>query len=343
MNRKSISAFVVAAIILLPIVFLPFSGDQSIFALGGKMLFEGKLLYHDYVDLKPPMVFIFYGFISLFAGTSEIGFRIFEFIWQLSTIFILFKVVENYFSLNAAQAAVIIFSAVYTSMNFSQTLQPESFMNMIAILLIWLQLRGKNNIFSALAKGALIGFATSFKFTFGIFLIIILIDDLFNSDSKLQFIKNSIVTILAMALTFALSFIPLMSSHSYEGFKNVIQYLNFYSAYPPVNLALFKEPSSEITSEPNSSSIELKAGFPISTTTLEAISASTTFTPSSSNLSDATVLPLPIPPVNPTTNIDIILTKSYFPNCSLLKKKLLILQKYHFYRQQPYELLLLFL
>ena len=87
----------------------------------------------------------------------------------------------------------------------------------------------------------------------------------------------------------------------------------------------------------------IEAGFPISTTTLEAISASTTFTPSSSNLSDAIVLPLPIPPVNPTTNIDIILTKSYFLNCSLLKKKLLILQKYHFYRQQPYEPLLLFL
>lgn len=241
MNRKSISAFVVAAIILLPIIFLPFSGDQSIFALGGKMLFEGKSLYHDYVDLKPPMVFIFYGFISLFAGTNEVGFRIFEFIWQLATIFILFKVVKRYFSLNAALAAIIIFSAVYTSMNFSQTLQPESFMNMIAVLLIWLQLRGKNNIISAVVKGVLIGFATSFKFTFGMFLIIILIDDLFNSDSKLLFIRNSVITILAMAIAFILSFIPLLSSHSYEGFKNVVQYLNFYSAYPPVNLALFKE------------------------------------------------------------------------------------------------------
>ena len=72
-----------------------------------------------------------------------------------------------------------------------------------------------------------------------------------------------------------------------------------------ISLRLFRSnfPSAVIIPEPKWSSISLSAGLPGSTTVLEATSASTIVIPRDLNLSEATDLPLPIPPVSPIINI----------------------------------------
>lgn len=241
MKNKQIISILISGIILIPIIFFPFSGDQSIFALGGKMLFQGKALYSDYIDLKPPMVFIFYGFITLFADLNEFGFRLFEYVWQIFTLLLLFNISKKLFNQNVAQFAVLIYSSLYTSMNFSQTLQPEGFMNLIVLLILHFHLKIKKNSFHLIYIGLLIGFATSFKFTFGILLIIILIDEFFKRNTMQQFIKNKILILISMAFVFILSFLPLLNSETSSGYSNVLQYLSFYSNYPPFSISLVKE------------------------------------------------------------------------------------------------------
>lgn len=241
MNKKFYLALVISGILLFPLLFFPFTGDQSIFALGGKMMFDGLNLYENYIDLKPPMVFIYYGLISLFAGTEEIFFRLFEYIWQLLTVIMIYRVVKSKLSEFEAISSVILYSAVYISMNYSQTLQPEGFINLFVILLIAIQFRESQNLWSYVFKGILIGIATSFKFTFGILLIIIFIDDYFKSKNLLSFSKTTLIIILSMGLAFSISFFPLLNSESFIGYKNVLEYLSFYSNYPPISISLIKE------------------------------------------------------------------------------------------------------
>mgnify|MGYP003317535132 FL=1 len=64
----------------------------------------------------------------------------------------------------------------------------------------------------------------------------------------------------------------------------------------------------------NFSAIFFKAGCPFITGCLEATSASTTFTPKPSKISETDDFPDPIPPVKPTTIIKIIfLDNDYIP------------------------------
>ena len=68
--------------LLLPILTFPVHTDQATFLRGGMALLEGGTLYVDFIDVKPPLVYMLYAIPAAVAGASEIGIRVFDLIWQ---------------------------------------------------------------------------------------------------------------------------------------------------------------------------------------------------------------------------------------------------------------------
>jgi predicted amidophosphoribosyltransferase len=61
----------------------------------GKTIAESKDIYHDFIDLKPPLFFMLYAFIYKTIGISQIALRSFDFLNQLATALFLYKIVKK--------------------------------------------------------------------------------------------------------------------------------------------------------------------------------------------------------------------------------------------------------
>jgi hypothetical protein len=74
----------VAAALLLGVLQLPapFTGDLSLFALGGARLLDGAVLYRDFWDVKQPGVFGFYAGARAAFGADEAAVRALELVWM---------------------------------------------------------------------------------------------------------------------------------------------------------------------------------------------------------------------------------------------------------------------
>ena len=53
-------------------------GDENIYGAVGQGIVNGKMLYVDVWDNKPPLIYLIYGLNSLFFGTSLWSLRIFN-------------------------------------------------------------------------------------------------------------------------------------------------------------------------------------------------------------------------------------------------------------------------
>jgi len=77
---------VLLATLLLGLLQLPtaFNWDQSMFALGGRRLAEGGVLYRDFWDVKQPGIYWFYAAAGRLFGFSETGIHAIELFWMMA-------------------------------------------------------------------------------------------------------------------------------------------------------------------------------------------------------------------------------------------------------------------
>src|SRR5690348_14948706 len=60
----------------------PFAGDQALFLVGARAMAQGEVLYRDFLDLKPPGIFLFYYAAGKLFGFDEMGVHTFELVWM---------------------------------------------------------------------------------------------------------------------------------------------------------------------------------------------------------------------------------------------------------------------
>lgn len=242
-TKFSYLIFFICAVILAPIIFFPISGDLSIYALAGKTIAEGKNLYVDYIDIKPPLFYLVYAGIYKVMGVSELALRIFDFIYQLIFISILFKLLIRITNDKAITAvAVIAFSLSYTTLNYTNTLHAESFIG-LPLIIIFLILSGtRKSITKYIILGILVGFVTGIKYPFVMiaFLIPIFEYRWYNENFK-KYWYGMLIYSVTIFITFGATFFPIYSTDILNSYKNVMSYLTFYASQPPVNFTFLKE------------------------------------------------------------------------------------------------------
>ncbi|MCX6147229.1 MAG: glycosyltransferase family 39 protein [Candidatus Kapabacteria bacterium] len=242
-NYKSSTIYLlICGIILFPIIYFPYSLDLSVFALCGKTIANGGKLYVDIIDIKTPAIYYFFSFIHSLTNSNEIGLRIFDYFWQLTTVFIIrITVLKISKDSMASFFSGILYSFSYTTLNYTCTTQAESFIALPMLLILHVFLLDNKSILNKLILGILFGLVISLKITFGVIVIPFLLDIIsqnnLSNKNKIWFI----LTVFLFALgTFLFTFTPLLDKEVFSAYIVMNKFLIAYIKHPPYDLELIK-------------------------------------------------------------------------------------------------------
>lgn len=180
-NKNSITEYTIAVIAsgILALSFfsriknadLPLTRDEGSYGYLGKAAMMGKIPYLELFEMKPPMLFYFYGLGGKIFGTNDLGLRYLALFLTVLSCFLLFKLIRNYTSFSTAifsAAAYAFFSLNLFCFGFSMV--AEHFINPILLgtsLIVTNKHSKKSMIIFA---GFLFGLAVLTKQTVALFL-----------------------------------------------------------------------------------------------------------------------------------------------------------------------------
>ena len=176
-------------LIYLPSLFWSLGLDQNIFAEIGSLLLQGKKLYVDAWDVKPPNIFYIYACFEWLFGKNDYAVRLSDYVFALfafSAIFIatrrqastLSNIVEKW----AAPVAAILLALTLLSLGLADTAQTESYSLACIIGAVeLLSMERSRTFFTIFCVGILIAIATFFKTTNAIFLLPIALEIFFRN------------------------------------------------------------------------------------------------------------------------------------------------------------------
>lgn len=237
LNKKEIIIFnLICAVLLLPLLYFPLSPDLGVFLTSVRKMDAGGVPYIDIFDIKAPLVFYFFQFITKVFGTAEWSIRLFDFIVQMLTVNFAYHIINKLTKsrINSI-ASGIIYILTYVTMNFNNTSQIESFAGLFFLCGIYIHLISKNRLLD-FGFGLLLGLLTGMKYTLGMFLAVILFDDIFRNKLILKdIIKKYSLIFGGFIISFGLGLIPYLNPQVYSGFKEMSNYLSFYASMPSLN------------------------------------------------------------------------------------------------------------
>ncbi|MCX7736169.1 MAG: glycosyltransferase family 39 protein [Candidatus Kapabacteria bacterium] len=242
-KAKNIALILILAVISLPALLFPLSGDLSVMFLGGKFIANGGRIFVDFIDIKQPLIYYIFALSNIIFGDSEISPRILDYIIQISTAIITFFVVKRISGKTViAFLAPLSYLIAYISLNYSNTAQCESFSGLILILLLYLFTKEKIRVADYLIIGSLIGILGGLKVTFLIiiFALPLLMPNIINSNGSKSII-NYVFIFFGLVLLLFLTHLPLLNKEIFYGFKDAWAFLSFYSDFPPFNIDFLRE------------------------------------------------------------------------------------------------------
>ncbi len=222
-------------IIMVPILFCPLGVDQVFFLQGGQVIAQGGKIYADYVDTKSPLMYYMFAGVYSLVGGSVWSIRGFELLWQLLTIFLLIRLVRDYLKNDTiAFSAGILYALLYPAAGYPLTLEGETLVAPLFILLIIIQLRQNPSKSLMVWRGVILAAIIGCKYTFGIVLGGIFILDVFSSEiSRKQVVLRYSLTLLGFVIGSMVLFSPLLDPAIASGYKDVWNFTKSYSNIPP--------------------------------------------------------------------------------------------------------------
>jgi hypothetical protein len=91
-----LAAFGAIALLGLARLATPFTGDQALNVLMGRVIAEGGTPYVDLWDLKHPGIFVYFATAGRLFGFGEIGIHVFELLWMLTLAVVVRAVAGRY-------------------------------------------------------------------------------------------------------------------------------------------------------------------------------------------------------------------------------------------------------
>jgi len=138
--------------------------DESTYLLIGKEMLKGAVLYVDYIDTKPPGIFIIYGLIDFLTGNGIVFSRIIACVLVAATAFLLYKLkLALAGNRSIAVLAAVLYVVLVSSYRFGYAANTEIFFNFFTVWsFLVLFNAGKNLQF--LWGGILAGFGFVIKY-----------------------------------------------------------------------------------------------------------------------------------------------------------------------------------
>jgi dolichyl-phosphate-mannose-protein mannosyltransferase len=112
----------------LPNLGFPIARDQGTYCFIGEQLLQGKHLYLDLWDNKPPGIFYIYAVIVRLFGTAMWSVAVVDFLWLLVISYCIYKSAERYLGTGAACIAVVFHAAWRAQAGCWDAAQTENFL-----------------------------------------------------------------------------------------------------------------------------------------------------------------------------------------------------------------------
>lgn len=229
---------VCSAVVLLPTLVFPLGQDESTFLRGGLAIFDGGLLYVDFIDVKAPLLYMLYGLAGSVFGIEPMNIRVFDILWQLATIYTLVRLLQSY---NADRLTLwcttMIYAVLYTTLGHAGVGQAETMfaLPLVAVLL----LVGRPSSWSRdIGIGLLTGFSFLLKYPLAIIGPTAALIFLLRGDGW----KASLTSVVRIGIT-SLIFIgiiiwPMISDPRFlPAYSEIMEYLKVYSSNPPFGVS----------------------------------------------------------------------------------------------------------
>jgi len=226
----------VCVIVMLPVLAFPFGQDHSTFIRGGRAILGGGTLYVDFIDVKPPLIYILYGIADLLSGGSTVVIRAFEVLYQTLTIGVLLVVLRGVtHSESGGGLPAIAYALLYATLGYSQSGQPEALCALLIIGSLWcaMQESGRRRwIVLTLCMAA----AFLLKYTLAVIGPAAMLVWLLRDGTRLSIRPISLSFLLAFAIVTLVALPFVLSDGFVHGWRTTMQYLEIYAAYPPLGI-----------------------------------------------------------------------------------------------------------
>lgn len=149
----------------LPILSYPLGRDQGTYLTIGQGLLEGKQLYRDLWDNKPPGIFYLYAGIAKLFGRAMWSAAVVDILLLLLISYFLFRFTEPYLGRAGAAIAVMVHASWHGEMKYFWIAQPETF-QVACVLAGYLLMKRRGEWWKAtsFAAGLLFGYACWLKY-----------------------------------------------------------------------------------------------------------------------------------------------------------------------------------
>lgn len=225
------------AILLLPSLAFPTYTDHATFLRGGEAIFDGAVLYRDFIDVKPPIAFVLFGVFESLVGYSEVGLRVADLIWQLFTLGVVLLLMRSLkLSYITQSLFVVLFSVTYVTLQWSQTIQMET-LSGLPLALVLLRLNKPSTIVGNAIIGFLLAFMFLMKYTLGVTAVVLVVHTLISNGDTSSKMKSIAQWTGFSALFCVVLLLPFLLRDGFiESWKLVLEYTATYASNPPLSL-----------------------------------------------------------------------------------------------------------
>lgn len=230
-----------ALLSLLPTLFFPISPDHAIFYFGGKVLLDGGVLYRDFVDIKPPIIYELFAFIQAVFGGSEVSLRLFGFVWQALTLASMHHVFTRWLrDERVVHVSILVYALSYTVSNYTSTLQCETLAALPLLWMLYLYGRRRKRYSSWLVAGMLYAVIVHLKYTLGIVVLPLLLTDWLVRKPALRVAAVRYILFLAGFLTLSFAvYAPLFTGGGLASYLDVLNFVQHYAALQSLDATWF--------------------------------------------------------------------------------------------------------
>jgi hypothetical protein len=239
-HSRRLAVWSVATLLtLFPAVFFTHSSDLVTFLRVANSLRNGGVLYHDIVDIKPPLVYDIVRVFSAVGGSSEIGIHLVDTIYLFFALFVssylLCLVTKN---ITIALLSTWFMAVTYVSNSFAVTVQSESLALLPFVLFTYvlLQERRERNFLQGIFIGALTAVLVGLKLTLGAVILVAVVNDISNGRQPLMQVAKKWMGV-AMGLV-VVSFViwrTLFNPESVSGYVQLLSFMKSYASMPIIN------------------------------------------------------------------------------------------------------------
>jgi hypothetical protein len=149
----------------LPVITYPIDRDTGTFCIIGRGLLEGRQLYRDLWDNKPPGIFYIYALIVKLLGAVAWCVGLVDLLWLLAISYLIFRFAERYVGSTQAAIAAIVHASWHIGKGNWWAGQPETFVVLFVFISFFLMTgEGRWPKLRYLAAGLLFGTAFWVKY-----------------------------------------------------------------------------------------------------------------------------------------------------------------------------------